>query len=96
MKKINFYIGSNNQTKKLELTKALSILSSHYEGMSVSELVGYWKGEKENTALVSIVCDTVDYTHVKGVCAELNTALDQDAIMVEILDSNTLFISDRA
>lgn len=95
MKKINFSIGSNNQTHELEQDKALNILSAHYEGMSVSELIGYWKGQQEKTLLVSIVCDTVDYTKVKRVCAELNTALNQDAVMVEILDSNTLFISDR-
>lgn len=95
MKKINFYIGSNNQTHELEKDKALEILSNHYEGMSTSDLIGYWKGQQEKTMLVSIVCDTVDYSEVKKVCKELNTELNQDAIMVEILDSNTLFISER-
>ena len=95
MKKINFYIGSNNQTHVVETEKALAILSTHYEGMSVSELVGYWKGQQEKTMLVSVVCTTVDLTQVKRVCQELNTALDQDAIMVEVLDSNTLFIDGR-
>ena len=95
MKKINYYIGSNNQSHVLELDKALVILSKVYEGMSISELVGYWKGQSEKTALISIVCETVDYTQVKEVCKDLNTVLNQDAIMVEVLDSNTLFIDDR-
>ena len=95
MKKINYYIGSNNETHVVEIDKALSILSKHYEGMSISELIGYWQGSQEKTMLASIVCDTVDYTEVKQVCKELNTTLDQQAIMVEVLDSNTLFISDR-
>lgn len=95
MKKINFYIGSNNQTHQVETKKALDILSSYYEGMSISELVGYWKGEQEKTMLASVVCEAVDYTQVKQVCKKLNTELDQQAIMVEILDSNTLFISER-
>jgi hypothetical protein len=95
MKKINFYIGSNNTTHILESDKALKILSSYYEGMSITEIVGYWKGAKENTILVSIMAESVDYTQVKTVCKKLNKTLDQQAIMVEILDSNTLFISDR-
>lgn len=95
MKKINFYIGSNNQTHVVETEKALAVLSTTYEGMSISELVGYWKGEKEATLLVSVVVETVNYTQIKQVCKELNTKLDQQAIMVEVLDSNTLFISDR-
>lgn len=95
MKKINYYIGSNNQTHIVETDKALAILSAHYEGMSVSELIGYWHGSQEKTMLVSIVCDKVDYSQIKAVCKQLNTELDQQAIMVEVLDSNTLFISER-
>ena len=95
MKKINFSIGSNNDTHEIETDKALAILSAHYEGMSVSEIVGYWKGQQEKTLLVAVVCDSVDYTKVKRVCAELNTALNQEMILVEIVDTNALFISDR-
>lgn len=95
MKKINFYIGANNSTKQVEKDKALSILSSHYEGMNVTEIVGYWRGEREESILVSIVCETVDFTLIKTACKQLNTDLDQQAIMVEVSDSNTLFISER-
>lgn len=95
MKKINFYIGANNTTKKVEEDKALAVLAAHYEGMNVTEIIGYWQGSKEDSILVSIVCETVDYTTVKNVCKKLNKVLDQQAIMVEILDSNALFISER-
>lgn len=95
MKKINFYIGSNNETHELEKSKALAILSSVYEGMSVSEILGYWHGASEKTLLVSVVLEAVDLTVIKNVCKKLNTELNQQATMVEILDSNTLFIDDR-
>lgn len=95
MKKINLYIGSNNTTHELEKDKALSILANYYEGMSTSELVGYWKGQQERTLLVSIMCEAVDLTLLKNVCKNLNRELDQQAIMCEILDSNTLFIDER-
>ena len=95
MKKLSYYIGSNNSTHELEKDKALTILASYYEGMSTSELIGYWKGQQEKTLLVSIVCDVVDYTQVKTICKHLNRDLNQQAIMVEVLDSNTLFIDER-
>lgn len=95
MKKINYYVGSNNKTHELEKEKALAILSESYEGMTTSELVGYWKGASEKTLQVSIVCESVDYTEIKTVCKRLNRELEQEAIMVEVLDSNALFISDR-
>lgn len=91
MKKINFYIGSNNQTKILEKEKALDILSSYYEGMSISEIIGFWKGSSEKTLLVSVICDQVNYTQLKACCDQLCKDLIQDAVMVEILESNTIF-----
>lgn len=96
MKKINFYIGANNTTGKVEKAKALEIMRGYYEGGSVIEIAGFWKHENEKSIIVSIVCESVDFTLVKTVCKELNTVLDQQAIMVEILDSNALFISDRS
>jgi len=95
MKKINFYIGANNTTHKVETSKALAILSNYYEGMNISEMIGYWQGQEEQSILVSIVCEAVDYTMIKSACKELNKVLDQQAIMIEVLDSNTIFISDR-
>lgn len=92
MKKISFYIGANNTTKILEREKALAILSKEYEGMNASELVGYWHGNSERTLLVNVVTESVDYTQVKRVCETLKRELMQDAIMVEIVESNTLFL----
>ena len=95
MKKINLYIGSNNKTKLLEKDKAVKILTKYYEGMNITELVGVWQGVRENSLLVMIVCDKVDYTLLKTACKELNTQLDQQAILVEIVNTNALFINDR-
>lgn len=95
MKKINFYIGSNNDTHELEKDKAIVVLSGHYEGMNISELIGVWKGIEEKSLLISVVCETVDYTLIKTTCKELNRVLNQQAIMVEVLDSNAMFISER-
>jgi len=95
MQKINFYIGSNNKTGELEKDKAIEVLSSFYEGMNISELVGVWQGVRENSLLVSVVCEQADYTTIRTVCRKLNLTLDQQAIMVEVVESNALFISDR-
>jgi len=95
MKKINFYIGANNKTHEIEIEKALKVLTKYYEGMNISELVGVWKGKQEKSMLISIVCEKVDFTLVKTACRELNLKLDQQAIMIEILDTNALFINER-
>ncbi len=95
MKKINFYIGSNNKTKELEKEKAIEILADSYEGMSISELIGYWRGSQEKTLLVSVVCEKVDYTLLKETAKKINKELEQEAVMIEVLNSNTIFIDER-
>ena len=93
MKKIKYYIGSNNTTKKLEKKKILDIFSKYYEGMTTSEVVWYWKWESEKTLLVEIVCEIVDYTQIKKVSQEICLKLSQQAVMVEVVDSNAMFIT---
>lgn len=92
MRKINFYIGSNNKTGELEKEKAIAIIAEEFEGFSVSELLGYWKSKSEKTLLVMVVVEKVDYTQLKRVCKKINKELEQEAVMIEILESNTLFI----
>lgn len=92
MKKINFYIGSNNKTHELEKEKAIKIIAEEYEGFSVSELLGYWKSKSERTLLIMVVINDLDLSQVKRVCKKINKELEQEAVMVEILESNTLFI----
>ena len=95
MKKIIFSIGANNTTKKVETEKAISILARYYEGMGVTDVVGVWQGEKERSIRVEVITERANVTKVKKVCTELNTSLDQQAILVEIVDCNALFITER-
>jgi len=55
MKKYFLYIGSNNETHELEADRACEIIAKAFEGFSVYEIVGYWKGSKEKTPKVDIV-----------------------------------------
>ena len=91
MKKIYFYVGSNNKTHELEVDKIEQIVSKYFDGFSTFEIVGYWKGNKERTLKVEVVTE-VDTTIVAKVAKDLKEQLQQDAIMVEVLDSNTMFI----
>lgn len=95
MIKINYFVGSNNHTHELEKDKILQIFSIHYEGLTALEVTGYWQGKPEKTLQVSIITDILSQRKINKICRQLNTALNQQAIMVEILESNTQFISSR-
>lgn len=73
----NLYIGSNNQTKKLELNKIKSILNTRHQGYTIYPVTGAWNGEEEHTALVTIEDDTAKIMETMNI---LKTELNQEAI----------------
>lgn len=93
MQKYYIYIGSNNETHKLETEQAIKIISGHFEGFTMYEVIGYWKGSKEKTLKVEIVAENNagDIAIIKMI-KELKESLKQDAIMLEKIESNTIFI----
>jgi len=91
MKKVFFYIGSNNKTKVLEVEKIEDIIGKYFDGFTVFEVVGYWKGNKERTLKVEVITEE-GATVITRIAKELKKELDQESILVEILKSNCLFI----
>jgi len=92
MKKAKFYIGQNNETKQLEKTKIENALVKHFEGFTALEVIGYWKGAKEQTLLVETITEKSD-SELAKITKELCGLLEQDAIILEIVETNTAFIS---
>lgn len=74
------YIGSNNQTKKLEKKRAVDITSSYFEGFSVSQILGFWKGKAEKTLLIEI--ETLEKSKIIELSKKLARELKQQAIGV--------------
>jgi len=93
MKKAILYVGHNNVTKELEVDKIINITGKHFDGFTTEQVIGYWKGARENTLKIEIVTDSSDSTITK-LCKELRVKLNQDAIMLEIVESNIAFISN--
>lgn len=93
MKKYFLYIGSNNETHELEADRACEIIAQVFEGFSIYEIIGYWKGSKEKTLKVEIVSDeTGSDARIIELSKEIAKELKQDAVMVETFNSNIAFI----
>lgn len=72
------YIGSNNNTHKLESKKAIKIVSKHFEGLTAIPVNGYWQGKAEKSLIIEV--ETENKTEVLKTANELKTELHQMAI----------------
>ena len=72
------YVGSNNETGKLERKKIEKIVSGYFEGFTAYRAMGYWRGQKERTLIVEI--ETKETDKVKNLITELKKELKQQAI----------------
>lgn len=77
MKLTKIYVGSNNTTKELEIEKIEDVLNRWQEGYTIIPCSGYWKGQKENTAIIEIYGN-----YNAGIIPELKRELKQDSLLV--------------
>lgn len=93
-KKTIFYIGHNDKdTHKQEKsnTEIKSIIeqclyNANIDGATITAgLVGYWKGERENTT--QILCYYLTDEKIATFCELIKKALNQEAVAVEIINN---------
>ena len=77
METFTIYIGSNNETKELELDRINAITSGNHKGFTLYTATGHWLGTEEATAVL-IVHD--DPAIVMATIDTLKRELKQDAI----------------
>ena len=67
------YIGSNNETHKLETSKAKGVINRFFEGYTIAKTDGIWKGTIEKSMTVDIETGSPELitTAVKELCKEL-------------------------
>jgi len=77
------YVGSNNTTHHVEEEKLKAVINKYFEGYTIIESAGYWKGTKEESRIVEI--ETENKEQVLQAIEELKAVLEQEAIgLVEI------------
>lgn len=91
MQKVYFYIGANNATGKLERDKAEEIIVKHFAEFSTYEIAGFWRGKKEPSLKVEILTEE-PITKIAAAARDLKEALQQEAVLMEVVESNFALI----
>lgn len=79
---IKAFIGSDNQTKQLNVDTIVSIVNANHEAFTLQyPVIGYWRGEAEQTAVLYL---SGERQKVIDTLSELKEVLDQEAIAYQI------------
>lgn len=76
------YIGSNNISHICEVEKVEQVLNKYFDGYTIVNSQGYWRGNKEDSIIVSISNGVGN-----NIIEELKEVLQQESIMVEVISS---------
>lgn len=84
-------IGANNTTGVVEKDKIHEVLNEYFDGYTVEDCVGYWKGKPEQS--VKVIIANGDNETVLTCTKVLCRVLDQDAVGLTKLDTTMDFIT---
>lgn len=87
---INFYIGLNDKdTHKQEyktndlINSIVDIFNSHnITGLTITQAIGVYNGERENSLVVSII-DRISEIEIIYICNDIKLELNQECVMVQ-------------
>jgi len=79
-KSFALYVGSNNETKKLEIEKITKIVGEAFDGFTITKGIGFWRGVSENMAIVAIYGEE---EKIKRVAQTLRIELNQEAVGIQ-------------
>ena len=77
---LRLYIGSNNQTHKVERDLLVRTLAKYHSGFTIQPALGYWEGASEDSVTV-VIAD--EYSTIIDTVHRLKQVLKQDAIAVQ-------------
>ena len=71
------FVGSSNETGELHLDRIAKILSRRHDGFTVIGATGYWKNEREESAVIVL---SAAHSTVRETIQELKEELEQQAV----------------
>ena len=84
------FVGSDNATGHVDRDALYAALDARYEGWTVTDAVGAWRGAREESVRVVVTDESSDA--LVGFLADLRDQLHQEAIAYRVI-SALLFIS---
>ena len=77
------FVGADNTTHRVDRDQLYAALDARYEGWTVTDAVGAWRGQREESVRLVVVDQSE--ASLTGWLGELRDALAQDAIAYRVI-----------
>ena len=82
----------NIYTEDLKPRKVEKTISKYFEGFNIQKIIGFWRGAKEKSILISIVVNEKQDAKIKKLATEIKTLLNQEAVLVQRINNNNWLV----
>jgi Protein of unknown function (DUF3574) len=83
---------STDTVSDSELTEFLeNVVSKHFQGFTLTQATGYWKGEKEEMFRLEIIAEIEDYEKIQIIALHYKNQFKQDSVMIEQMPTTVEF-----
>lgn len=79
-------------TEDVNRAGILSTVGRYFDGFTVIESLGFWRGKREKSLVIEVVCEGKDQAKVEAICREINLANKQECCMVQYLETAVRFV----
>lgn len=97
--RLNFLIGCNDKhihtikmNKEYCFNTITNIFNAYFDGYTIQECYGIYKGELELSYQVTILTDVIDSEVIYPICVRLKDELNQECIGFEVIKNHYDFI----
>jgi hypothetical protein len=86
-------VGSKTVTNKMWKSFKSSVLDKTFEGYTIQDANGVWKGDLEATKIVTILSfDSDDELKVRDIVNKYKTAFQQECVLVTSMEIHAMFL----
>ena len=83
------YVGADNETREVDTDSINAYLSNFLDGYTLSHSIGLWKGETEESVIVTILTDQ-PLEAMREITSDLRKLLKQTSIFMEVSEVNLI------
>jgi hypothetical protein len=82
----------NIYTEDLNRKKIEKLVSSYFDGFTILESVGYWKGKREKAVIIRILSGAEDSAKVKALALKIKKQNKQQSVIIVKKNTDVNFV----